>query len=63
MECCGPVVIKKVIRGGEGCCETGEFQRRFPTKEEELQKLEDYRDQLKKELEGVEEHLKGLKSK
>jgi hypothetical protein len=63
MDCCEPVVIKRVIRSGEGCCESGEFQRRFPTKGEELQKLEDYRDQLKKELEGVEEHIKSSKSK
>jgi hypothetical protein len=63
MDCCEPIVIRRVIGGGESCCEPGGFQRRFTTKEEELAKLEDYRDQLKKELDGVEEYLKDLKSK
>jgi hypothetical protein len=52
-----------MMRGGECCCEPSEFQRRFITKEEELEKLQAYREQLRKELEGIEEHLKDIKSK
>jgi hypothetical protein len=63
MNCCEPIVIRRAVGGGESCCEPVGFQRRYSTKDEELAKLEDYRDQLKKELDGVEEHLKGLKSK
>jgi hypothetical protein len=63
MDCCEPIIIKRVMDGKDGCCQPGGFQRRFVTKEEELEKLQEYRDQLKKELEGVEEHLKDSKTK
>ncbi|MGQ9523281.1 MAG: hypothetical protein ACUVTZ_00435 [Armatimonadota bacterium] len=36
------------------------FHRRFETKEERRRRLEEYRDQLKKELEAVEELLKEM---
>lgn len=36
------------------------FHRRFHTKEERRRRLEEYRDQLKKELEAVEELLKEM---
>jgi hypothetical protein len=39
------------------------FSRRFISKREELERLEEYRDQLKKELEGVAEHIQELKGK
>lgn len=49
--------------GSCGCCCSGpSFRRFFSTKEEE-ERLEDYRDQLKKELAGLEERLKELKEK
>lgn len=43
-----------------GCCGCGcgPFFRRFLSAKEEEERLEEYRDQLKKELEGVEEHIK-----
>jgi hypothetical protein len=44
-----------------GCFESGSF-RRFISAEEELEMLEGYRDQLKKELVGVEECIQELKS-
>jgi ubiquinone biosynthesis protein UbiJ len=37
--------------------------RRFFTEKEEIDWLEDYRDQLKKELAGLEERLNELKKK
>ena len=48
-----------------GCCGCGctPFFRRFVSEKEELERLEEYKDQLKKELAGVEERIQGLKSK
>lgn len=46
--------------GGCGC---GTFFRRFISAKEEEERLEEYRDQLKKELEGVEERIQELKRK
>jgi hypothetical protein len=47
-----------------GCCGCGcgPWPRRFITPAEENERLERYRDSLKHELAGVEEHLKGLKA-
>ena len=41
-----------------GCCG---FSRHYITKAERREALEQYRDQLQKELTGVEEHLQDLK--
>ena len=41
------------------CCCSG---RKFVSKNEEIKMLEEYRDSLKAELEGVEEALQALKS-
>ena len=41
--------------GATGCCG---LTRHFMTKEERREALEAYRDELKKELTGVEEHLR-----
>ena len=62
--------------GAHGCCSGGKghhghhkahgsgtccgMQRRFITKAEQREALENYRDQLKKELTGVEERLQEL---
>jgi len=47
-----------------GCgCGCGPSFRRFVSAKEEQERLEDYRDQLKKELAGVEEHIQELKGK
>ena len=54
-----------VVRGsGSDSCEPsccGPFARRFVTASERREKLESYRDELKKELAGVEERLEDLK--
>ena len=51
--------------GGCGCgccgCGCGPFFRRFISKEEEEERLEEYRKQLKKELAGLEQRLQELK--
>jgi hypothetical protein len=48
----------------EGQEETYELSqaRRFLTKEEKVEKLKDYAEELRKELAGVEEHIKELES-
>jgi hypothetical protein len=46
-----------------GCGGDMGFQRKFMTHKEELEMLEDYRGDLKLELEAVEERIKDLKSK
>jgi len=52
--------------GGEccddrSCCGSGRgFRRRFMSAREERELLEGYRDELKRELEGLEERLKDL---
>ena len=40
------------------CCGCSSSFRRFMTAEEERERIEKYREQLKKELAAVEEHLK-----
>lgn len=45
-----------------GCsCDCGPSFRRFMSAEEERERIEEYKEQLKKELAAVEEHLKELK--
>lgn len=63
------------MMGPEGCCEVrvvrsdaGEpdccsIPRRFRTAKEKREALEKYRDELKKELAGVEEGMKNLEAK
>jgi hypothetical protein len=48
--CCAP------MGGGHGCCGF----RHFYTNEEKREHLERYKESLKKELEAVEEQLKGM---
>ena len=52
--------------GGWGCgcgCGCGTFTRRFMSAREEQERLEEYREELKKELAGVEERIQELKGK
>lgn len=48
-----------------GCCGCGcgPFFRRFVSREEEIERMEKYRDQLKRELQGAEERIRDLRSK
>ena len=58
MECCSTGHHGMGHMGG--CCDT-KIHRHFLTKEEKLEQLEEYKDQLAKELAGVEERIKELK--
>ena len=64
--CCQPTGNQRGFKSlghafGCGCgCES--FFRRFVSAKEEQERLEKYKDQLKKELAAVEEYLEGLKS-
>lgn len=42
------------------CCGGVYGRRRYPSSQEKREILEDYKDELKKELQGVEEELKKL---
>jgi len=44
------------------CCGSGP-QRRFITTAEQLEELQEYRDEIKKELAGIEEAIAKLKGK
>ena len=60
--CCDP---KGSLRNPVGlecsCCGPGGLFRRFVTSEEAEKCLEEYKDQLKREIAGVEERIRGLK--
>jgi len=43
------------------CCGCGSSFRRFMSAKEERERIEEYKEQLKKELTAVEEHLKKIK--
>jgi hypothetical protein len=49
--------------GAGGMCGCGCHERRFMSKKERIEMLEEYRESLKCELEGVEEELKDLQMK
>ncbi len=49
---------------GCGCgCGCGPFSRRFFTAKEKEERLDNYKEQLKKELEGLEERIQELKNR
>jgi hypothetical protein len=56
-------VVNYFKAAGQGCnsgccgCGCGPFFRRFITEKEKKERLEEYKEQLKKEFEGVEEHI------
>jgi hypothetical protein len=64
--CCEPKGSWKGAGTSEsGCCCCGPvtFFRRFISSQEEAERLEEYREQLKKEISGVEERIEELKRK
>jgi hypothetical protein len=44
----------------ECCCQNHGQKRKFLTKAEQLEKLKEYEQELKKELQGVQEKIKEL---
>jgi len=54
---------QKVLEACGCCCEADTMLvRRYKTAKEEMEKLENYREELKKELAGIEERIRELKS-
>jgi hypothetical protein len=47
---------------GACCCGSGPIWRRFLTEEEKKKHLETYRDELKKEIAGLEERIQEFKN-
>jgi hypothetical protein len=46
---------------GGGGCSSGQYRRRYYSKEETIKQLEEYVEQLQAEAKGVEEYIVGLK--
>jgi hypothetical protein len=63
--CCQPNPHKHPFENFANCqCHEGEtLSRHFVTKTEKINMLEKYKEELTKELSGVEEHISTLKSK
>ncbi len=59
--CCVVVARGEADAGSAGCCVP--FERRFVSAKEERERLEKYRDELKKELAGVDQRMKELEGK
>lgn len=59
--CCEPNVAR--ISGASGCCccGPGYMARRFVSSKEEAEKLKRYREQLEKEIAGIDERIDNLK--
>ena len=47
--------------GCDCCGDSGHFERRYQTKAEQIAELETYLDELKTEVQAVEEHLADLR--
>ena len=63
-KCVSRKEVKFMGMGGGRYCDCGCLPlRRFFSSKEEQEWLENYRDQLKKEMEGAEERIKELKRK
>ena len=45
-----------------GCCQEKRFRRRYQTKQEQREELQQYLDELKAEVQAVEERLADLKA-
>ena len=66
MSCCETTPSRKHESSCNcGCsdCGCGSSFRRFTTRKERLAYLKEYKDELKRELEGVEERINELKGK
>ncbi len=57
--CCGGEASAHKVAAHHCCC-GGHLSRHFITKQERREALERYKEQLQKELTGVEEHLQAM---
>ena len=61
--CCEPKVVR-ISKASDCCCrEPGHMRRRFVSSKEEADMLEDYKDQLEKEIAGIDERIDDLTKK
>jgi hypothetical protein len=61
--CCEPKELKVSTASDCCCCEPGPVTRRFVSSKEEEERLENYKEQLEKEIAGVDERIAELKKK
>jgi len=64
--CCDPKDVRadeRCCEGAVACCVPHEFVRRFRSGKEEADQLEAYREELEKEIAGVNERIQELKRK
>ena len=59
--CCEPKAVKTSSDSGCCCCEPGLAVRRFVSSKEEAEKLESYKDQLEREIAGIDERIEEIK--
>jgi len=59
--CCEPKAVRISSDSGCCCCEPGHVVRRFVSSKEEAEKLEGYREQLEREIAGIDERIEELK--
>jgi len=59
--CCEPKAVKVSSDSDCCCCEPGHTVRRFVSSKEETEKLESYKEQLEKEIAGIDERIEVLK--
>jgi hypothetical protein len=57
--CCDPTEVHRA-RGTDCCCTPRLFARRFVSAKEKQERLEAYRDQLEKEIAGVQDRIQEL---
>jgi len=62
-DCCCCCCCECNCHSSDCGCGDGKFVRRFISKKEKLEHLEEYREELKNELAGLEEHIQELGSK
>ncbi len=53
----------KVLSHGTCCCGCGPITRRFMSEREKQERLEKYKEELKNEIDGIEERIQELKRK
>jgi hypothetical protein len=61
--CCEPKVVSVSKASDCCCCEPGRMVRRFVSSKEEAEKLQQYKEQLEKEIAGIDERIDDLKKK
>jgi hypothetical protein len=61
--CCEPKAARNSSVSDCCCCEPGPVIRRFVSSKEEAERLEQYKEQLEKEIAGIDERIDDLKKK